>query len=145
MEQLMGIIQRYQEKNNATLGMMPEMKKMFEEKFNDLEKENNLLKEQFFKDKTEHEQDEETQANKSKKEEEGDKHKMNKKEIEFTENSEESSSRAVHTRKTSRHSRKSTVKGGNEKKKIDNNEEPSKRLIRELARKIGKGINSPID
>ena len=31
--------------------MMTKMKKMFEEKFNDLEKENNLLKEQFVKDK----------------------------------------------------------------------------------------------
>ena len=58
MELLMGIIQSYHEKTNATSTMMNEMKKMFEEKFNDLEKEKNLLKKQFVKDKIEREQDE---------------------------------------------------------------------------------------
>ena len=44
MEQLMKIVQGYEEKNNATTGMMAEMKKMFEEKLQTLEKENDMLK-----------------------------------------------------------------------------------------------------
>ena len=39
------MIQGYEEKNNATTEMMIEMKKMFEEKLQTLEMENNVLKE----------------------------------------------------------------------------------------------------
>ena len=38
MEQLMKIIQGYEENNNATTGMMAEMKNMFDEKLQNLEK-----------------------------------------------------------------------------------------------------------
>ena len=41
---------------------------------------------------------------------------MKKKEIEFTEISEESSSRTVHSKKNDHHLGKSALKGGNEKK-----------------------------
>ena len=52
MEQLLKIIQGYEEKTSATLGMVAEMK-IFEEKLKNLEKENSLLKEQVTKkDKT---------------------------------------------------------------------------------------------
>ena len=45
----MGNIQGYEEMKNATSRMVAKMKKMFEEKFNDLEKENSLFKEQVIK------------------------------------------------------------------------------------------------
>ena len=45
MNQLVKMIQGYEEKNNATTEMMGEMKKMFEEKMQALEMENNILKE----------------------------------------------------------------------------------------------------
>ena len=45
MNQLAKIIQGYEEKNNAMMEMMIEMKKMFEEKLRTLEMENNVLKE----------------------------------------------------------------------------------------------------
>ena len=45
MNQLAKMIQGYEEKNNATTEMMVEMKKMFEEKMQALEMENNILKE----------------------------------------------------------------------------------------------------
>ena len=58
----------------------------------------------------------------------------------------ESSSRMVHTRKTSHHLGTNALREGNEKKKIANNEELSERLIEEVARRIGGArINSPID
>ena len=85
MEQLMGIIQGYMERTNVTLGMVVEMKKMFEEKQKELEKKNTLLKDQMTKkDKIDHEQDKETQI-KVKKEEEDRKHKMNQREEEVVE------------------------------------------------------------
>ena len=45
MNQLAKMIQGYKETNNATIKMMIEMKKMFEEKMRTLEMENNVLKE----------------------------------------------------------------------------------------------------
>ena len=78
MEHLMKIIQGYQEKNNTTTRMMAEMKKMFEENFQNLEKENSLLKEQVTKKyKTTNVRDEETYVGKSKKEEDERKYMMN--------------------------------------------------------------------
>ena len=45
MNQLAKMIQGYKEKNNATTEMMIEIKKMFKEKMQALEMENNILKE----------------------------------------------------------------------------------------------------
>ena len=54
MKQLIKVIQGYEEKNNATAGMMNEMKKIVDEKLQALEKENNSLKEKTnVKDRTE--------------------------------------------------------------------------------------------
>ena len=44
IDQLAKMIQGYKEKNNATTKMMMEMKKMFDEKFQALERENDALK-----------------------------------------------------------------------------------------------------
>ena len=44
VDKLAKMIQGYEEKNNATAEMMMEMRKMFDEKFQALEKENNALK-----------------------------------------------------------------------------------------------------
>ena len=73
----MKIIQSNEVKNNATSGMVTEMKKMFDEKLQNLEKENSLLKEQVIKkDKTENVQSEETLVDKYKKDKEGRKQKF---------------------------------------------------------------------
>ena len=48
-DQLAKMIQGYEEKNNATVEMMMEMRKMFKEKVQALEKENNTLKQNFGK------------------------------------------------------------------------------------------------
>ena len=45
IDQLAKMIQGYEEKNNATAEMMMEMKKMFDEKLQSIERENNALKE----------------------------------------------------------------------------------------------------
>ena len=45
IDQLAKMIQGYEEKNNAATEMMMEMKRMFDEKLQALEKENNVLKE----------------------------------------------------------------------------------------------------
>ena len=52
MQQLIGIIQGYEEKISTTLGMVVHKKQMFEENLENLEKENNLLKEKFAKNTT---------------------------------------------------------------------------------------------
>ena len=44
VDQLAKMIQGYEENNNTTAEMMMEMRKMFDEKFQALEKENNALK-----------------------------------------------------------------------------------------------------
>ena len=49
MNQLAKMIQRYEGKNNARTEIMIEMKKMFEEKMQTLEMENNILKENAIK------------------------------------------------------------------------------------------------
>ena len=49
VDQLAKMIQGYEEKNNATIEMMMEMRKMFNEKFQALEKENNVLKQKLGK------------------------------------------------------------------------------------------------
>ena len=45
IDQLAKMIQGYEEKNNATAEMTVEMNRMFDEKLQALEKENNVLKE----------------------------------------------------------------------------------------------------
>ena len=90
MEQLMEIIQGYEEKANATSGMVADMKRMFEEKLENMEKENNLLKEQFTKkDKIKRSREEETIFDESNKEEGDGKCKMQKKEEKSPKNSAE--------------------------------------------------------
>ena len=140
MEQLIKIIQGHKEKNNATLGMATKMKKMFDEKLQSLEKENNLLKEQIIKkDKTENIRSEETLANKDKNNKEGKKHRTNEEETKSTGDSTESCSRIVNSKKTKRRPEKSFQKI-ERKKKVVNSGELSERLIEEVAKRIGRGL-----
>ena len=94
----MKIIQGYEKKNNSSIGMMAEMKKMFEEKLQNMEKENDMLKEKTKKkDKKKITRSEETIVEKGKK------HKVNRDDTEFPEDSTESSSKTINNRKRGRH------------------------------------------
>ena len=83
MELLTKGIQGYEKKNNATVEMMNEMKKIFDQKLQALEIENNILKEMTnLKDKTEYMSGERSSTNKRKKIEEGKKARATKNSIE---------------------------------------------------------------
>ena len=68
MEQLMKIIQGYEEQNSATVGMMNQMKRIFDEKLQALEKDNNIMKERTNKKgRTKNARSEETSVGRGKK------------------------------------------------------------------------------
>ena len=82
--------------------MMTEMKKMFDEKLQTLEKESNVLKEKTNKkDKKEYTLSEETLASRNKKSEGGRKHKLNEGETKTPEYSMESSSKTINSKENS--------------------------------------------
>ena len=103
----MKIVQGYKEKNNATTGMMAKMKKMLDEKLQYLERENKILEDRTNnKDIMENARSEETFASRKKKAEEGKKHNFIENNMESLEDSMESSSRIVNSRRTTRHEEK---------------------------------------
>ena len=103
----MKIVQGYEEKNNVTTGMIAKRKKMFEEKLQILEKENDMMKEKTNKkEKTKVTRSEDIVTRKSKKIKGEKWHKVNVEESEFLEDSTQSSSKTFSSRRTLRRMKK---------------------------------------
>ena len=138
ISQLAKMIQGYEEKNNATAEMMGEMKRMFEEKMQALEIENNILKEKA--GKPVHSRTERNSMSHSRK-------TKNESEIKVTESSRRnsessatsSSKTASSSKKTNENEEKSSAKQKEaEKKRVVNEIKMNEKMIEEVIRRMGR-------
>lgn len=146
MEQLAKMIQGYEEKNNPTAEMMNNMRKMFDEKLQALERENKVLKEKAnFKSRMEYSNKEKSSNDQRKRTEEGRKAKMSKGDIESPEDSVALSSRTINSGRTVQHVERDNARGKEKEKEI-NLMKLNEKLIKEVVKIIRRfSTNSPMD
>ena len=112
IDQLAKMSKGYEEKNNAIAYMMNDMRRMFDEKLQALERDNKNLKEKFnFRKTTKYTKDENSSTDQRKETKEDRKTKASESDTESLENSVASSSRTVNNKKTLRHVEKINSRG----------------------------------
>ena len=138
ISQLAKMIQGYEEKNNAIAEMMGEMKRMFEEKMQALEIENNILKEKA--GKPVHSRTERNSMSHSRKTKNESEIKIVESSRRNSESSATSSSRTTSSNKrTNRNEEKNPAKQKEEeKKKVINEIKLGEKMIEEVIRRMGR-------